>query len=193
MVGPGSPANSLLTLPGNSGTALGNGFGLVQTAGTLGSLDVGESLSVGAVAISNVAFSGTLSDPNYVFAPGGVSGVGTRVLRSQNFTEASAGLVLTQGADTIGFGLATGSLGSNLPIENNFGTGGTPSSVFARQSGPYTLAMTSGTTPANIKGIGLGYDVSYDITPVPEPASGLLAALGVAALAGAGRRTRRAC
>ena len=75
-------------------------------------------------------------------------------------------MVLTQGADTIGFGTATGSLASNLVVDNNFGpfqaVAGS-GSAFARQSGPFTLLVTEGV--AVIKGMTLGYDVTYDISP----------------------------
>ena len=186
---PPSPAGSFLTNPGASGGTLGNGIGVTQTSGGNDDIDAGDGITVGAVTVSNVSFTGMLADPNYTFTPGGVSGFGTRVLRSNNFAEATAGMVLTQGADTIGFGTATGTIASNQVIENNLGTGATPSSIFPRQSGPYTLLVTQGT--AVIKGIGLGYDVTYDITAVPEPAAGLLAAIGAVALASTTRLKRR--
>ncbi|MBA3484322.1 MAG: hypothetical protein H0T51_21170 [Pirellulales bacterium] len=47
--------------------------------------------------------------------------------------------------------------------------------------------MTAGTTP--LKGIGFGYDVTYEINAVPEPAGLALAALSCLGLAGA--RLRR--
>lgn len=180
-----SPANSLLTNPTN--TSLG--IGVVQTAGTTGDLDGSEVLNVGAVTVSNVNFTGSLTDPNFTFTPGTVSGFGTRVLRSNNFEEAADGLLLTQGGDTLGFGTATGSLGSNLAINNNYGNmTATTSSVFARQAGPYTLAVTGGTSA--LKGIGFGYDVTYEINAVPEPAGLALAALGCLGLVGARSRRR---
>ena len=65
-----------------------------------------------------------------------------------------------------------------------------PSNLFPRQVGAYTLEVTQGTSV--IKGIGLGYDVTYDITPVPEPtAAALVAAIGAMGLART-RGTRRA-
>ncbi len=185
-VAPSSPAGSLLT----HAASVGNGVGIVQMAGATGELDGNEGLGVSAVTVSNVVFSGSLTDPNFNFTPGTVSGFGTRVLRSSTFLEGSEGLVLTQGADTLGFGTATGTLGSNLIIDNNFGPppGTATSSIFARQTGPYTLAMTAGTAP--LKGIGFGYDVVYEINAVPEPAGLALAALGCLGLAGARSRRR---
>jgi hypothetical protein len=183
---PSSPVGSLLT----HSASVGNGVGIVQAAGATGELDGSELLSVSAVTVSNIIFSGSLTDPNFSFTPGTVSGFGTRVLRSSTFLEGSEGLLLTSGAGTIGFGNAPGgTLASGLLIDNNFGPppGTATSSVFARQTGPYTLAMTAGTAP--LKGIGLGYDITYDINAVPEPAGLALAALGCLGLAGV--RSRR--
>ena len=181
-----SPAGSFLT----HAASTGDGIGIAQSAGTTGDLNGSEVLSVSAVTVSNVIFSGSLADPNYTFTPGTVSGFGTRVLRSGTFQEGSEGLLLTSGAGTIGFGNAPGgTLASGLLIDNNFGPppGTATSSIFARQTGPYTLAMTAGTAP--LKGIGFGYDITYDINAVPEPAGLALAALGCLGLAGV--RSRR--
>ena len=177
------PAGSFLTNPGPSGSTLGQGIGITQTLTGNDDIDAGDGISVSPVTVSNVVFSGSLTEPGYTFTPGGVSGFGTRVFRSNNFTEATSGMVLTQGADTLGFGTATGSVASNLIVDNNFGT---TSSIFPRQSGPYTLQVTSGTSV--IKGIGLGYDVTYSV--VPEPATALLAVVGLATTAVVRRRRR---
>jgi hypothetical protein len=179
-----SPTGSFLT----HAASTGDGIGIVQSVGTTGDINGSEVLDVSAVTVSNIIFSGSLTDPNFTFTPGTVSGFGTRVLRSGTFLEGSEGLVLTSGAGTLGFGTATGTLGGNLIIDNNFGTGAGPSSIFARQSGPYTLAMTAGSAP--LKGIGLGYDVVYEINAVPEPAGLALAALGCLGLAGIRSRRR---
>ena len=182
-----SPIGSLLT----HAASAGNGVGIVQTAGATGEIDGSEVLSVSAVTVSNIIFSGSLADPNYTFTPGTVSGFGTRVLRSSTFLEGSEGLLLTSGAGTIGFGTAPGgTIASGLIIDNNFGPppGTATSSVFARQTGPITLATTAGSMP--LKGIGFGYDITYDINAVPEPASLALAALGGLGLACARSRRR---
>jgi hypothetical protein len=174
--------NSLLTNPG-SGTAtsglVGQGIGITPVAGGADDIDVPEGIGVSAVTVSNIVWSGSLSDPNYAFAPGSVSGFGTRSFRSSTFNEGTAGMILTQGASTIGFGTATGTIASNLAIENNLGNGSPASSVFSRQSGPYTLTTTQGVS--TIKGIGLGYDITYDIIAVPEPATLTLVFVGLLA------------
>jgi hypothetical protein len=166
------PAGSFLTNPGASGATMGRGIGVTQTFGPTGINDInlGNGLEFSPVTVSNVSFTGMLAEPGFNFTAGGVSGFGTVLFRSGNFDEDPAGtspdgMLLTQGADTIGFGTAAGSLASNLLMDNNFGPfQGTPgtSSAFARQSGPYTLVVTQGTSV--IKGMTLGYDVTYDIT-----------------------------
>lgn len=179
------PAGNFLTNANTTGTGLGNGITISPTSGVVdANIAVNEGISVSAVTVSNVNFTGTLTDPNFTFAPGGVSDYGTRALRSNNFTEATAGMVLTQGANTIGFGTATGTVASNVIVDNNL------SNPFARQVGPYTLVVTQGTSI--IKGIGLGYDVTYDISAaVPEPtAAALLGAIGAAAALARTRRRR---
>ena len=120
-----------------------------------------------------------IRDSNYSFTPGGVGGFGTIVIRSSTFNNSTAGMVLTQGSDTIGFGIATGNIASNQVASNNFGTGSPASSIFPKRSGPYSLVVTTGVSV--IKGIGLGYDVTYDITAVPEPATLMLALVGLLA------------
>jgi len=156
------PNGSLLTNPGASGGAFGRGIGVTQTIGGANDINTGDGLQFSPVTVSNVSFTGTLTEPGFDFTPGGVSGFGTILFRSGDFNEATQGMVLTQGADTIGFGRATGSIASNLAANNNFGPPG-DSSVFPRQSGPYTLLVTEGVSV--IKGMTLGYDVTYDISP----------------------------
>lgn len=184
------PTGSILTNPGASGSNVGQGIGITQTVGGNDDIDVGDGIGVSSVLVSGVTFSGSLANPGYAFTPGGVSGFGTILIRSNNFTEASAGMVLTQGADTIGFGTATGTVASGLAANNNFGPPGSPaSSIFPRQAGPYTLIVTQGASV--IKGMTLAYDVTYDIKPVPEPASGMLLIVSAVAVRGAGRLSRR--
>ena len=185
------PAGSLLTNPGASGSSLGGGIGITPTVGGNDDMDVGDGIGVSAVLVSNVSYTGALADPGHAFTPGSVANFGAILFRSNNFTEASAAMVLTQAADTVGFGTATGTIASNQAANNNFGPPGSPaSSIFPRQSGPYTLVVTQGTSV--IKGMTLGYDVTYDITAVPEPAAACLLAIGAVALHGAGRLKRRA-
>ena len=159
---------SYLTMPGANSTvgAASRGIGVTQTFGTTGinDINVGAGLEVSAVSVSNVSFSGTLAETGFTFAPGDVSGFGTTVFRSNVFQEANHGMVLTPINDptqTIGFGTATGTVASNLVMDNNFGGVGATSSVFARQTGPYTLVVTQGA--GCIKGIAMEYDVTYDV------------------------------
>jgi hypothetical protein len=135
-----------------------------QVQGSTEDLDLGEVLNFSAITVQNVNFAGTLTEPGFVFSAGAVEDYGYRVFRSNNFSKASEGLLLTQGADTIGFGTSTGTLASGLAIENNFGNVAPPASdVFTRMSGPFTLTQQGGQYA--IKGVGLQYDVSYDISP----------------------------
>lgn len=172
------PLGSYLTNAGPNATvsnAIGRGIGVTQTFGPTGINDINEGagLEFSPVTVSNVSFTGALAETGYAFTPGGVSGFGTMLYRSNNFNELTQGMVLTQGTDTIGFGTASGSVASGLFMENNFGTysgstpSGTPSGAFPRQSGPYTLVVTQGA--GIIKGLTLGYDVTYDISAVGAP------------------------
>ena len=166
---------SFLTNPGNgtTGTAHGRGIGVTQTLGGIDDIDKPDGLHVSAATISDVSFTGTLTEPGFTFTPGGISNFGTRVFRSNNFDEAVAGMLLTQGEETIGFGLSTGTLASNLIASNNFGNAGgaePPSSIFDRRVGPYTLVVDGPDATNNvsvIKGIGIAYEVMYDITAAP--------------------------
>ena len=161
---------SFLTNPGTgaSGTAHGRGIGITQTLGGADDIDKPDGIHVSAATISNVSFSGTLAETGFTLTPGGISNFGTRVFRSGNFDETVAGMLLTQGDETIGFGLSTGTLASNLLANNNFGTGVDASSIFDRRVGPYTLVVDGPDQSNNvavIKGIGIAYEVMYEITP----------------------------
>jgi hypothetical protein len=146
-----------------------------------------RGLAFSPVTVSNVSFTGTPAEPGLAFTPGEVSGFGVEVFASGVFNENLRGMLLTQGEDavvdpgegTIGFGLTSGTIASNLAQNLNFGpyspgpAGGTatppdPSSVFPRQSGPFTLVVTASDSPSGggtIRGFTLGYDVKYDISP----------------------------
>jgi len=188
----GSIGQQYLTVPGNSSSpgvvsgAGARGIGITFQFGPTGldDMDLNEGISV-SMAVSNVVFSGTPTDPNYAFTPGTVSNFGTRVFRSNNFAEGASGMLLTNTVTsaTIGFGTATGSIASNVAIDNDFSTGAFDS---ARQTDPYTLVVTQGNSV--IKGIGIAYDVNYDITAVPEPASATLVLGTLGAFAVARRR-----
>ncbi|BBO36190.1 hypothetical protein [Lacipirellula parvula] len=160
---------SYLTMPGANASvgASSRGIGVTQTFGPTGINDINLSagLEFSAVTVSNVSFTGTPTETGFTFTPGGVANFGTTVFRSNVFQEANHGMVLTpinDPANTIGFGTATGTVASNLVMDNNFGGSGASSSVFARQTGPYTLMVTQGA--GCIKGIAMDYDVTYDIS-----------------------------
>lgn len=180
-----------LTVPGTS-TENGSGRGIGVTSVLGGADDINfapqRGLAFSPVTVSNVSFTGTLAEPGLTFAPGGVSGFGVEVFASGVFNENLRGMLLTQGEDavvdlgeeTIGFGLTSGTIASQLAQNLNFGpyspgpAGGAasppdPSSVFPRQSGPFTLVVTASDSPSGggtIRGFTLGYDVTYDISPV---------------------------
>ena len=179
-----------LTVPGLADTNQ-SGRGIGVTSVPDGADDINlvpqRGLAFSPVTLSNVNFSGTLAEPGFSFTPGGVSGFGVEVFASGVFNETLRGMLLTQGEDgvadpgegTIGFGLETGTIASNVAQNLNFGpyspgpAGGSatpndPSGVFPRQSGPFNLVMTQSDTPnggGTIRGFTLGYDVTYDISP----------------------------
>jgi hypothetical protein len=168
----------MLTVPGASNTnQSGRGIGLTVVAGGVDDINPGRGLLFSPVTVSNVSFTGTLADPGYTFTPGSVSNFGVQLIASGVFNETSQGMLLTQGEDTvvtpgeetIGFGVTSGTLASNLRQDLNFGIYQDPppdpllsSSAFPRQSGPFTLVTT--VSSGTIRGFTLGYDVAYDIS-----------------------------
>lgn len=152
-----STTNGFLTTQGNSGTQLGNGFGITATAGSVGTLDPSEHLEISSVTISGVSFTGSLTEPGFVFTPGNVTNPKWNRLRAQNFDEVSEGALITVGGDTWGFGISSGSAGSNLVLENNYTT---LTSGF-ETAGPMIFATDAGSW--NLKGLGFRYEVTYDI------------------------------
>ena len=162
----------VLTVPGLSGTnQSGRGIGVTtqQDVNGVDDINAGRGLEFSPVTVSNVSFTGTLADTNFSFTPGGVSNFGVQLFASGVFNETNQGMVLTQGADTIGFGVTTGTIASNLRQDLNFGIYQNPlptppySSEFPRQSGPFTLVTT--VSAGAVRGFTLGYDVAYDISP----------------------------
>lgn len=149
--------DSFLTTQGNSGTQLGNGLGVTQAQGTIGDLGAGETVEISAITISGVSFSGSPSEPGYTFNSGTVTNPKWNRLRSNNLSEATEGTTVTVGTNTWGFGTATGTLGSNLAIENNYAV--IPGFETA---GPLVFTTQAGVW--NLKGLGFRYDVSYEIT-----------------------------
>jgi hypothetical protein len=166
------PTGSFFTHPGTAiGVAtagqFGRGLGVTGVAGGPNDLNAGQGFEFTPVTVSNVSFSGTLTDTNFTFSPGSVANFGTVLFRSNNFDETGTGIdgmtLTNQAGETIGFGSDSGTIASNLIVNNNFGSGATPSSFFPRQTGPYQLVSTN--EGAVIKGMTLEYDVTYDISP----------------------------
>jgi len=166
-------AGSYLTV----GTTVGNGIGIAQAVLGTGNINTTEVLNISAISISSILFSGTLTESGFSFTPGTVNNAGWNRLRSNNFTEATSGTVVTDSAATTwGFGLGTGTGGSGLLIDNNYNV----IPAFA-PVGAVSFATTAG-SGWSLKGVGFKYDVSYDITPVPEPgtiALGMIGGLGL--------------
>jgi hypothetical protein len=182
-------AGSFLTLTGTAA----NGLGITQTQGSSGTLDVGETLNVSDVTVTNITFTGAPTEPGYVFSGLNVGNFGPIVIRSagsgtagsaaDGFYEAgeTAGLFSVppdpSGKPTIGFGDATsgeGTVASHKIIENGFGLNTDPTTlntnIFTRQPGAWTFKMLGGTLAMQamaIKGIGYEYLVTYDIALIP--------------------------
>ena len=159
---------NFLTLSPNAG----NGLGITQTQGTASTLDVGETLHVSDVQITDIAFTGSVA--GFTFSNPTITNFGTQVLRSgagTDFTEASenAGLYSVPPGErnpTIGFGdgaLGTGVVQSNVKIENGFDAAGT--SFTPRYLGAWDFKMLAGSM--GLKGIGFQYDLGYDIAAMP--------------------------
>jgi hypothetical protein len=211
-VGPGSPAGSYLTLTQN-GANRGDGLGITQFfhgTHTLDSFnlneipntfpfdpnDLSETLAVSAVTVSDVNFSGALTETGFLFTPGAVGNFGPYVLRSSGFREdgETTGLLSANnavdpdglGRPTIGFGVPSsdpsevgrgeGFVASNVSIENGFANsivttnGVDHGTYFPRQPGAFTLTMQNGTM--GFKGIGYEYDVTFDIAAIPPSVPG---------------------
>jgi hypothetical protein len=173
--------DSYLTLGGNSGTAMGNGIGITQTAGTIGSIGPDEVLEISGLTLGSINFSGVLSEAGFTFTPGTVNNAQWNRLRSNNFPEATAGATISVGADTWGFGTSTGTMGSNLAIDNNYNV-----ILGFATAGPLVITTEAGAW--NLKGLGFQYDLSYDITPVPEPTTAVIGLMGGFLLYGLRRR-----
>jgi hypothetical protein len=168
----------MLTTNGASNTnQSGRGIGVTSVPGPTGLDDInnGRGLEFSTVTVSNVNFSGALTDSNYTFTPGNVSNFGVQLFESGQFNETSQGMTLTHSTGTIGFGQALTGSGTTaafgaLKMNLNFGPydptpPADPSSAFPRQAGPFTIITTQGSA-AMFRDFTLGYDVTYDISPV---------------------------
>jgi hypothetical protein len=156
-------AGNFLTLAASPNA--GNGLGITNTQGASSTLDVGETLHVSDVTVTDVAFSGSV--PGYTFSNLTITNLGTQVLRSgagSDFAEAteSAGLYSVppdvSGNPKIGFGLATGVSQSGIKIDNGFDAAGTN---FNRHLGAWDFKVLAGSM--SLRGVGFQYDLGYDI------------------------------
>ena len=157
----------LVTAAGNTGNGLGVG------AAPFGAFAPDESVEFSAATFSNISFTGSPLDPGVTFTPGTVTGIGMSQFRSANFGEGTNGAILDNGTDTIGFGLSTGSIASNVAMNNGFVTANRFPVML--MDVPITLSMDSATTGNfNLKGIEFTTFFDYEFT---APNSGLSAAL----------------
>jgi hypothetical protein len=156
----------LVTSAGNTGNGI--------APGALPSSEFvpGESIEFSAATISNVAFSGTPTDPGVTFTPGTVTGVGLSQFRSNNFGEGTEGALLDNGTDTIGFGVSIGTVASGRIMNNGF----TAAARFPAMlmDGPITLTNDAATGSFNIKGLEFTTFLDYQFT---SPTSGSNVAL----------------
>jgi hypothetical protein len=192
-VGAGSPAGSVLTNPGLTGTSLGNGIGITQTLGGNHTMDSSnliqspgsgtESLEVSAMTVSNIVFSGTLAEEDFTFTPGTVGNFGPYVLRSNGFTENGETLGLTSATatpdpenptrPTIGFGTPSadpseigrgkGNIASHLFIDDGFADGSDDLPTPAPNWFPRQIGAYT-LTPQNATIAVKGIGYEYDVT-----------------------------
>ena len=141
-----SPDGPLTTSGGNTGNGIGIGTAQFE------SINDGEQLVISPATISNVAFTGAPAD-GVGFVPGDVVDVALTQFRSNNFPEVASGAVLSNGSDSVGFGLAAGTLSSNVAINNGF--------LAASRFPPFsltdqlTLTAGDGASSFNLKGFEL--------------------------------------
>ncbi len=91
-----------------------------------------------------------------------MSDVALTNFRSNNFPEGTTGAVLSDGTDSVGFGLATGSVASNIPINNSFAANARFPG-FSLLTTPVTLTADTGTSSFNLKGFELATIFDYTI------------------------------
>ncbi len=148
-----TPDGQLTTSGGNTGNGIGIGAAQYEA------INNGEQLVFSPATISNVVFSGAPLDGS-TFVPGDVTDVALTNFRSNNFPEGTTGAVLSNGTGSVGFGLATGTLASNVAINNNFAaTARFPGFSLLQQS---TLTADVGTSSFNLKGFELATVYTYD-------------------------------
>lgn len=158
-----SNGRNLITANDNTG----NGLGIANNATqNYGALNVGEVLNISAVTTSNHAWGGTPTE-SFAFTPISFGVTRFTAFRSPNFVEATDTATLSDGTNSWGFGLATGTTGSNIAMENTLG------STFPGAGGDVALTFTTNTGSGgwNLKGFQLSTPVSYEIVAVAPPAA----------------------
>jgi hypothetical protein len=152
-------------LVGTTGTT-SNGLGISNGTSNTGTLDTGESLLFSAVTASNHEWTGTPTE-SFAFTPVSFGVTKFRSFRSFNFDEAlPEAATLSDGTNTWGFGASTGTVESNIKMENDY------SSTFAPAGGDVPLVFTiDAGTSFGLKGFQLSIPVAYDVvatTPVVD-------------------------
>lgn len=149
-----SSQDDLLTVAfSNTGDGIGVGSNQNET------INDGEQLVFSPATISNVTFTGTPSDGSS-FVPGNVIDVAFDAFRTNNFVEGADGAVLSNGTDSIGFGLASGTLASNVDIDNGFLAADRFPAISLMDV--LTLTADAGETSFNLKGFELVTVFTYD-------------------------------
>lgn len=162
---------TISTTDGDLVTAGGNtGDGLAPGALPFGVFDPGEAIEFSVATISNISFSGTPTDPSVTFTPGTVSAVGLSQFRSNNFAEATEGVTLSNGTDTVGFGTSMGTIANEVAINNGF----TAAARFPALGMDVPITLTMDVGEFNLKGIEFTTTFDYEFT---SPLSNLNIAL----------------
>lgn len=151
---------NLITANGNTG----NGLAIANNASqNYGNLDSGEVLLISAITRTNLQWNGAPNEP-FAFTPLSAGVTRFTSFRSNSFTEATAGATLSDGTNTWGFGVSTGTVVSNQVMENGFGQ---PAYIFAPAGGDLPLTLTTDAGSWTLKGFQLSTPFAYDIVALP--------------------------
>lgn len=150
---------NLITANGNTG----NGLAIADDATqNYGNIDVGELLQISAITASNPAWEGTPTEA-FTFTPGTIGTPKFTGFRSNTFEEPTESMTLSDGANTWGFGLATGSVAGGLKMDNTFNA-----TSFAAAGGDLPLTLTTNAGSWALKGFQLSTPFAYEIVPAPS-------------------------
>jgi hypothetical protein len=149
-----------------AGGNLGLGLGIANdNLEAYGEINVGEVLQISQITTSNHQWSGVPNEA-FTFTPISIGVTAMEGFRSNNFLESAAGATLSDGLDTWGFGISTGTRRSHLIMDNHFGR--SAFSPYAGGNVPLTLTTDAGAW--NLKGFSLATLVTYEIVPIAPPA-----------------------